>query len=142
MSFPFFPMPFGTFLCVEGTFGLSKPRHGTVGYSVSSLGPVGSWQSAHRVQQTASDSSGSMPSSKENQDIPLSGQGNLGHTSSSLGPFIIPLSVQVSSCLLVSSQEGGGPCLSSQGTLEDSTCIHGNLGISSSSTGDLGTSPI
>ncbi|XP_057616584.1 mucin-17-like [Chionomys nivalis] len=41
----------------------------------------------------------------------------------------------------VSSQEGGGPCLSSRGTLEDSTCIHVNLGISNSSTGDLGTSP-
>lgn len=56
MSFPFFPMPFGTFPVCRRTFGLSKPRHGTVGHSVSSLGPVGSWQSAHRVQQTASDS--------------------------------------------------------------------------------------
>lgn len=56
-------------LCVEGTVGLSTPMHGTIGHFVSSLGPVGSWQSAHRVQQRdpfASDSSESMPSSKEN----------------------------------------------------------------------------
>ncbi|KAM7338369.1 hypothetical protein ACRRTK_001853 [Alexandromys fortis] len=126
----------------EGTFGLSTPMHGTLGPSVSSLGHLGSWQSAQSVQQTnpsASDSLGSMPSSKGQTVISLSGQGTL---SSFLEPLKISLSVQVSSRPSLSLQEPGGSCLSSHGenTLEVSTCAYSNLVLSNSSRGDLGSS--
>ena len=129
-------------LSVEGTFGLSTPMHGTLGPSVSSLGHLGSRQSAQRVQQTnpsASDSLGSLPSSKGQTVISLSGQGTL---SSFLEPLKISLSVQVSSRPSLSLQEPGGSCLSSHGenTLEVSTCAHSNLVLSNSSRGDLGSS--
>ncbi|KAM7315927.1 hypothetical protein ACRRTK_025051 [Alexandromys fortis] len=129
-------------LSIEGTFGLSTPLHGTLGPSVSSLGHLGSWQSAQSVQQTnpsASDSLGSMPSSKGQTVISLSGQGTL---STFLEPLKISLSVQVSSRPSLSLQEPGGSCLSSHGenTLEVSTCAHSNLVLSNSSRGDLGSS--
>lgn len=131
-------------LSVEGTFGLSTHMQANPGPTVSSQGPLGSWQSAQRVQQTdtyASDFLESMPS-KGQMIISLSGQGTLGPTSVSLEPLEISLSVQVSSRHSLSLQEAGGTCLSSQGrkTVEVSTCAHGNLGLSNSSRGDLGSS--
>ncbi|KAM7315957.1 hypothetical protein ACRRTK_025027 [Alexandromys fortis] len=129
-------------LSVERTFGLSTPMHGTLGPSVSSLGNLGSRQYAKSVQQTnpsASDSLGSMPSSKGQTVISLSGQGTL---STFLEPLKISLSVQVSSRPSLSLQEPGESCLSLHGenTLEGSTCAHSNLVLSNSSRGDLGPS--
>ncbi|XP_041910283.1 mucin-12-like [Arvicola amphibius] len=129
-------------LSVEGTFGLSAPMNDTLGPSVSSLGNLGSWKSSQRVQQTdpsASDSLGSMLSSKGQTVISLSGQGTI---SSFLEPVEISLSVQVSSRPSLSLQEPGGSCLYPHGknTLEASTYAHGNLVLSSSSRGDLGSS--
>ncbi|XP_038956234.2 mucin-17-like [Rattus norvegicus] len=127
-------------LSTERTFDLSKPIEGTLGPSTSCQGPIESLDSAQGLQQTepsASDSSGSVHSSKGPMKISLSGQGTLESVSSVLGPLAMSLTVQVSPGPLLSVQEVGGSCQSLQGNLESCTCRHGEPGISNSSLGDF-----
>lgn len=98
-------------LSTEGAFDLSKPTEGTLGPSTLCQGTIESLDSGQGLQQkepSASDSSGSVQSSKGPMKISLSGQGTLESVSSALEPLAMSLTVQVSLGTLLSVQEVGG----------------------------------